>query len=284
MSDSTEYIQVLAPNKKQLRKLLEIAKGDYRTMSDFAKDCGVSATTFSRIKWGGMAKPLTVELLERIAENASDSKAVTFKMLMRANGFLPEDDELINIIKKENFYKSDTTPIRKIITEELKSRGYDAELLDEELMTGLRNQSESNRHGLSVAYHFALKIAGIEPLLWKFIIDPTGYLTKSSQTNGTDEYREFSMSRHAPLLLTDAWDIEASEQTKTTIVFVNADGYEKFKHNLKDIQLNGRISIMLVDIHKRTLVKEEMLTRKNGRVERSLFERKRRNLRNYYDA
>ena len=66
-----EYVAALVPDKLKLAELIKRAKGESRTMVEFAEKCGViTASSFSRIMHGNMTKPLSRELINAIFTNA----------------------------------------------------------------------------------------------------------------------------------------------------------------------------------------------------------------------
>ena len=84
----SEFERVSDPDIKQLAELANRAKGS-RTVTEFATQCGVNASTMSRIINGKLSSPISDELLVSIAANAESG--VTFEELLNAHGVkLPE--------------------------------------------------------------------------------------------------------------------------------------------------------------------------------------------------
>ena len=84
-----EYVAALVPDKLKLAELIKRAKGESRTMVEFAEKCGViTASSFSRIMHGNMTKPLSRELINATAR-------ITYEDLMRANGMIPADSPAV---------------------------------------------------------------------------------------------------------------------------------------------------------------------------------------------
>jgi len=73
-------------DKESFAKLLSAAKGE-RTISQFASQCGVSASTFSRILNKENKSASSPELLIAIANNAAPDSNVSLTKLARANGY-----------------------------------------------------------------------------------------------------------------------------------------------------------------------------------------------------
>ena len=83
-------------SKKERAELIKRAKGESRTMVEFAEKCGViTASSFSRIMHGNMTKPLSRELIDAIFINAVPTANLTYEELMRANGMIPADSPVV---------------------------------------------------------------------------------------------------------------------------------------------------------------------------------------------
>ena len=85
----TKYIRYSNANKEKFAELLERAKGE-RTMKEFAEECGVNPSTFSRIYNKVNKGASSIKLIKSIADHAAPDSKVTFDMLMEANGYLPQ--------------------------------------------------------------------------------------------------------------------------------------------------------------------------------------------------
>ena len=93
---SIRYVPVGKPDTEALSRLILAAKGEERTMAQFAEACGnvpgVSPSTFSRILNRTVKRPLSTALLKTIAENAANPEIVTYDKLLVANGMIKEDE------------------------------------------------------------------------------------------------------------------------------------------------------------------------------------------------
>lgn len=81
------YIASRKMNRKLFTELVLRAKGDDRSLTEFAKLCHVSTSTLTRIVNGDNTRASSVEVLRTISENASEGSGVTFDNLMAANGY-----------------------------------------------------------------------------------------------------------------------------------------------------------------------------------------------------
>ena len=87
MSDKMIFKKTHDVNKALFADLLFAAKGDNRTMKDFALACGTYPSTFTRIVQQANKGASSLDLLRSIAANAALDSEVTFEALASANGY-----------------------------------------------------------------------------------------------------------------------------------------------------------------------------------------------------
>lgn len=80
------YCRIEEPNIDYLSYLTNKAKGSKRSINEFAKDCGVSPSTISRIINKKNTTPNSDRLIKAIADNADIDSEVTLDMLLEAHG------------------------------------------------------------------------------------------------------------------------------------------------------------------------------------------------------
>ena len=78
------YCRIREPNIEYLSYLTFKAKGSKRSINEFAKECGVSPSTISRIINKKNTTPNSDKLIKAIAENADIDSEVTLDMLLDA--------------------------------------------------------------------------------------------------------------------------------------------------------------------------------------------------------
>lgn len=85
------YVRVSEPDKEELARLTALAKGENRSLREFALACGVSTSTLSRIinMKSDSDTPNSDSLIASIAENADPDSGVTLAMLLDAHGIAP---------------------------------------------------------------------------------------------------------------------------------------------------------------------------------------------------
>ena len=74
--DLSEWIQEEMPSTARLSELIALAKGPDRSMAELATVCNVSPATLSRAINQKFTKPMSVDLLQAIANNAADTSKV----------------------------------------------------------------------------------------------------------------------------------------------------------------------------------------------------------------
>ena len=93
------YCRIREPNIEYLSYLTFKAKGSKRSINEFAKECGVSPSTISRIINKKNTTPNSDKLIKAIAENADIDSEVTLDMLLDAHGldkFIMAYDSLVD--------------------------------------------------------------------------------------------------------------------------------------------------------------------------------------------
>ena len=86
----SEFERVSEPDFGMLSELTSRGKGK-RTVTEYAEQCGVNASTMSRIINGKVSTPISDELIVAIAANADPDSGVSFEALLKAHGLkLPD--------------------------------------------------------------------------------------------------------------------------------------------------------------------------------------------------
>lgn len=84
-----DYVRVKEPDHEALAELVLKAKGQKRSLNEFAKICGVNPSTLSRIVNQRNNGPCADALIRNIAENADADSGVTLEELLTAHGLAP---------------------------------------------------------------------------------------------------------------------------------------------------------------------------------------------------
>ena len=265
----SEYVQAYVPDTEELATLLAKAKGDNRSMAEFARACKVKGpSTFSRIVNEKIDKPLSDELLYAIVENAADQQEVTIDKFMRANGKLPKDEmaggKVPTVDNSKQIFETQAETrrlVKEILLQEFYEKGHTVLLYPDLLMAG---KIPLSRHAMKRLSDFALHLQGMEPLYWNFIVDFTDmqHVSLKAKADNTKLLRG-SMQRYAQLFLRDAWEPDTMEGFKNTIVFTEEKAFKTFLKMISDVKLNTWMSVMLVDLEKRSLKSEIEIGRRS---------------------
>lgn len=273
------YVQAVEIDHMKLKYFLEKAKGYGRTMSEFAKDCGVSPATFSRVMHGKNRRPLAPELIQAIIEHAETPDEFSYKLVMRANGMVPlESHERTDAFgNRDSVYEereyTAIAKIKNVIEDEIKARHlmhlfYDR--LEREV------KIEKSEYRLNIYSDFALRVEGYSDMFWSFLLI-TDEVPEKRKNDG--QYSSMVVKRtirnNAELFLRDAWEPESLEKVKQTFVVIDEEVFKKFEEKIKKIKVNSYISVLLIDIKSGRAVKELQFERNDGKVMKSIFDEER---------
>lgn len=278
---SRKYIATRLPDKLKLAAYIKEAKGTGRTMAEFAEQCGtLTASSFSRIIHGNLAKPLSPEIIQSIVKNAAPGARVDYESMMRANGMVPEDqgDEAAD---EASYWetverKNKDLQVRNILADEHLARGhmiqYFPRLLEDLSPSGdnpFPNHIPKSRFGLAVPSSFAIRIQGYEPLYWNYVVNLTvlGKGRNSGKLLGFHAYSSF--------FLRDAWEPETLKDVLQTFVFVEEAAYHAFLSMLSGVKVHGYVSALWIDLDAGRVVEESFLERQDGKRMKSIFLEKR---------
>lgn len=295
-----EYHQTRTPDKPELARLLKEAKGEQRNMSDFARQCGSSPATFSRIANCKITQPIDKELLLRIAQNAdrdkipvdrvSDDELSNWYLLcfLNANGMV--DNEFIERKKTNPAYgfrfEEDEelfgreNEVINTISIELLNRGYVMQYIgsfDEE--EGIDEMLHPRKRG-----RLTVRIQRAEPKYHSFraicmdLIDQQELKEDIAEGEEPEEYYYMwrangVLSNQALELLNETWNPIGFEKVKTSYVFDDKKLYEAFCMLMKDKKVYSWRSAVLVDLERQCIVEEKYIKRYDGKEGVSLFEK-----------
>ncbi len=280
------YQQAYILNKEELADLVMKAKGEHRSMAQFARECKVKGpSTFSRIVNRLIDKPISDELIVAIAENAADKEAVTVEKLMRANGKIAKEEFVGGKVptqeNKESHaqeLKKTESNIRNVILNDFYDRGYVVMVYPSLMKTEKLSAEPSMKmaksmlavlpastHALQMRSSFAVHIQGRDPLYWNFILADVDLPEELVENCSGRELLTKVMDYLAPLFLRDAWEPQVLTGFKNTFVFTKEKVYKAFCDMMQDVKVNTWMSVMLVDSKERViLLPDQDLNGKDG--------------------
>ena len=281
-----DYVQTRTPNKPELSRLLQEAKGPDRNMAVFAKECGSSPSTFSRILNCKISQPIEPSLLETIANHCCsknvEERHFMLLSLLHANGMVDKD-----FIEKKSsdpfmgsFFSSDEELFSKenetknVITMNLLNRGlgirYIATIKKD---TGVNDVARG--FGRT---EFVIQIDGQTPEYHRFQVVCLDRMVRTVRAMGSEESCDYGLEANrlfreeAVYFLLDAWEPETFEKVKSSFVFNDQKYYEAYKEKLRGAKVNSWISLVLVDLEKQSVEEEYYLQRNDCRKRTSLFD------------
>lgn len=277
-----EYVQVSAPDEEKLKALINEIKGT-RNMSQFTDaiklttpDIKVSPATLSRACNCGN-NPVSTELLKAIADVAENPEKA-MEQLIEANGMrTKEQDEALaqretQQKRRDALMEVDRT-VTMILQSEIVNRGYPVRKL-----SGLFNGY--SLHGYVAQkdrvfprnYNFGFSVSGLRASTWKFCLDSMSLPDDSAKDPIEGHVGNF-INRVASVFAGDNFESELYESERYSFVFVDRKLYEAFLQRLTDnnLQVNGLMTAILVDLDGLRVVEETQLNRYDGEIASSFF-------------
>lgn len=274
------YIQSRVPDIVALGNLLKMGKGANRTMAEYAKECGASPSTFSRIATGKITQPLSFETLINIWKYADPSSRLGFIDLTKANGLVGRDFAEKKERRRPGSFERDEEQfsaereMKNIVTEELLERGLSIQQqkrihIDENIPAIM---SGAGRAGM------ILRIQGYEPKYWN--IRAMSYVGIKRVTVGQEPApgidfeceADFMFRDCAEMFLKDLWEPDRTKDIKMSFLFMDKETLEAFWRNLRYAKVNGCFSLILVDRERQTVIEERFVPRIDGTTPSSLFD------------
>ena len=263
------YVQRKMPDKEQLAQLIIEARGEDRTMAQFAEECGKSPSAFSRLVNSNytMVRALSPYVISAIAQYSASTK-VTYDALMHANGYITkdEDNRMETDIRSANSpgYFEFKEKIKKCIVMNLLEKGKTIKQLS-------RENYEFPKSSYRLWYQSALlylEIDGEEKTCVRYFaaIDLTSDENGTLKVIGVNPGKETDMAAnvfrdHADIFLMDAWEPEALADVKTVFVFGKEAVFNEFVRLASEVKINSRMSAMLVDVQEEKVVEEREITK-----------------------
>lgn len=278
--DERLYMQTRVPDITELGNLLKKAKGSNRTMAEYAKECGVSPSTFSRIATGKITQPLSFETVVNIWKNADPEANMIFITLLHANGFVEKSFAEKKEKRRPGSFELDEAQfstereIKNIIMEELLDR-------DLEVVSQRRIHLDENVPAIisgAGRSRLILRINGYEPKYW--FIEAMSYIGVKRGFYGEEPVPEIDFECEADLMfhdsaeifLKDAWEPERMEKVQVSFAFTDIETLEAFYSKMKSGKVNGWFSLILVDLESQVVLEERFIPRKDGQTKESLFD------------
>lgn len=282
--DFESYEQYMAPNIKLLKEQIIAAMGK-SSMAEFAErikynapSIKVSAATLSRICNGGNKRPINLELLKAIADVADKDSGVTFDTLAKANGYrskeeaqkvMPIEYRHRDLLRERMLAERNSS---MIIQNEIGARGYQVKQIPR------RTASFWNKDIKFVfprVFTFGFFVSGMSPAsTWKFALDST-MVAKSEDGNCNDEVCDRAVQSFirncSSIFASDSYESEYYENEKFSFVFRDKILYDLFLKRIRDIRVNGFMTVILIDLVDMEVKEEVQIPRFDDATKMSFF-------------
>lgn len=288
----SSYKVAFAPDKDKLAEYLVKAKGNDRTMQQFAAACGKNPANFSRILNKKIKKSLPADLMLKIYENSADSE-LKLDELMKANGMVSEKAFEDRSFEQSAFAKrreERNLRLKKminILTDALYARNQMIRVIDRDNDEFYELRSKYRFKNMAIYTKYFIRIAGQTPGLWSILTvdDVDEYDEKKlRECNEKGEsiewfnrgiFADFLMHYERQFLI-DAWapDLMPRLIEEVKFVFIISDRrvYDALIEGFKGIKVNSYMTLMLLDLENDQFVEETQLERRNGVVNESVMD------------
>lgn len=268
-----DYVQVRAPIKSMMTEIVNAMKGADRSMADFASATGVSTSMLSRIVNGNYAKPISTEILQKIASCVADDCPLDLEDLLEANGMMTKE-EASHVSAMERRHQrmmeqqKRRRDMREIVTDELFARGIAIKKL------GMPERSEIPYSRLfrgARICDLAITLPDEEYIEWGFSM--LSVIREEGDTERDDAfYLRRIIDNYAVIFLQDAWEPENSKHNKFSFGFADETYFNMFVDALQVAKFNNRMSAILIDIDEQKVVKEYNFPCSNFPETKSIFD------------
>lgn len=256
-----EYVLARTPDLLRLGELVTRAKGPSRTMAQFAEDCGIGASTLSRIANGKITKAVSLENLQAIYDHRDEGVELSFDTLVHADGYLPKDvfehlQARRSVIERN---ENDQRCAQNTIITAFLDRNIGIQKLPLQ-PTLIEVKYPYSRPSLS----FLLKTQDTEKR-WDFYLMLARVEEDGANRNRmTNKHMLINriVERFSRVLLMDAWYPNSLENVRTTAIFVDRTLFDSFVDVYKGSPINTEITAMLIDTERCEIIKEEWLSSK----------------------
>ena len=255
-----EYTRIRQPDRDKLAELIMRAKGDGRTMRQFAEDCGVSPSTLSRVVNKKTIGANSDELIDAVYRNADPESGITLEMLLDAHGMVPR---LRNGRTKRFEHSLLEKNIQDIILMEIIDRGFDISLPKEDLLHSALNYPHKSDYALYT------NAVGEKRGLWEFEIWTLAFMGKAGEQV---IQRQVMRLRQKILMCLGMMYMGEMKCSKLSFVVTEEEVYEKLTESVKGCKLPDAISIILISLEENRILDEYQMPLKSGEIVPSILD------------
>lgn len=254
-----EYVLARTPDLLRLGELVTRAKGPSRTMAQFAEDCGIGASTLSRIANGKITKAVSLENLQAIYDHRDESVELPFETFARADGYVsPREYTFLSRRGSLEELRQAEQTAQNIITRSLLNRGIT--LKRTAPVTLFREDFPRVRPSLGL--DLKCEIGERRWLFFYALAECTedGERSVSPTISSAERLAYNALTMRSSLFLLDAWYPEKFNDTRSTIVFRDAKVFDAAVELLRRRPIQTAMSVMLLDFEEGRIVKEQWIS------------------------
>lgn len=233
---------VLSPDVDKLKTMIKQAKGASRTMAQYAKQCGVSAATLSRIANGKILDNISEELIRKLYEFQDSDVNFSLEDWRRANGML--ELGYFRMPSDKNRRAKGTKMMQSIIYA-LVNR------LSVKKTDSCEGGLNARMSKPSLRLHLPEK-----DRYWSFYIYPDVLDELPDVSMGDESSLNRMFIPVTPIFLTDVWQPCLLEKEKISFVFMDERLMKLLIKFLSGAEVKNEFSIILIDKDGETILKE----------------------------
>lgn len=262
------YVQVRQPDKEKMKIALLEIKGMDRKMSELAKETELGKVTLSRILNENYTKPISPEILEKLAASAAEGCTYDLEDLLEINGMVSKEkairEKLITPNEQSLEKKKRFLDMEDIITKELFASGVAIKKMCQEDWTKVTTSNLFER-GVGIG-ELTICLPEKGGLNWGFAI-LCDYQNEDQLAMGEELYVSSIFSNYKTIFLQDAWKPETLLNSKFSFVFADKSYYYAFIDAMDGAKLNNRMSAILINLYDKRVEEEQFFACKNFETE-----------------
>lgn len=254
-----EYVLARTPDLLRLGELVTRAKGPSRTMAQFAEDCGIGASTLSRIANGKITKAVSLENLQAIYDHRDESVELSFETFARADGYVsPREYTFLSRRGSLEDLRQAEQTAQNIITLSLLNRGITLKRIAPVKLF----REDFPRVRPSLGLDLKCEIGERRWLFFYVLSECTedGEQSISPMVSSAERMAYNALTMRSPLFLLDAWYPEKLDDTRSTIVFRDEKVFDAAVELLRNRPIQTAMSVMLLDFEEGRIVKEQWIS------------------------
>lgn len=268
MEDKSKFVRVSGTNKSELARLLIEAKGPRRTMKQFAEECGVHPSTFSRIANKAIRGASSDELIKSIAEHADPESKVTLDALMGAHG-------MARVLDSSTVYRASVTELEKSFEHTI--------LCELGQLNDIISYSMDAIFNVSVTFRFrpdmVVRSRSLEGngSLWAFDLFFPQMPVQEGQVKQETNHSTRMYGRHILEMIGRVLPLFYSQENNREILgkisFVTTDKmcFDYAVSEFADYRVPFNMSFILFDSYKEAIIQEYVLKQPDGSVQGSVI-------------